>query len=269
MMGINTLSPEDLAGFEQHGYVRLPEAFSRTDALAIQDFIWSQMREQAIDRYDRSTWTAGAWAGLKDNALLERGIAAPRLCEAINQVLGSGVWSVPERWGAFLITFPMGVSQTWELTDQAWHWDNTLVNHFGQRTTGLFIFTLYSDIQPRGGGTLLVSGSHRLIEQFYHRLSPADQHLKQKSLKSRFAQSQSWLAELTGLTYESNNRTQRFMKETTEVDGVPVNVIEVTGKPGDAYLCHPAIFHAASPNHADVPRFMRVKGLAKQPNPSS
>jgi ectoine hydroxylase-related dioxygenase (phytanoyl-CoA dioxygenase family) len=217
----------------------------------------------------RTLWRYRILSGLKDNALLERGIAAPRLCEAINQVLGSGVWSVPERWGAFLITFPMGVSQTWELTDQAWHWDNTLVNHFGQRTTGLFIFTLYSDIQPRGGGTLLVSGSHRLIEQFYHRLSPADQHLKQKSLKSRFAQSQSWLAELTGLTYESNNRTQRFMKETTEVDGVPVNVIEVTGKPGDAYLCHPAIFHAASPNHADVPRFMRVKGLAKQPNPSS
>ena len=59
------------------------------------------------------------------------------------------------------------------------------------------------------------------------------------------------------------------MAETTEVDGVPVKVIEVTGEPGHAYLCHPAIFHAASPNHAEAPRFMRVKSLSKQPHPSS
>jgi hypothetical protein len=227
------------------------------------------MREQGIDRHDRSTWPVGAWAGLKDSALLESGIAAPRLCGAINQLLGPDTWSVPERWGGFLITFPMGIPQTWELTDKAWHWDDTLINHFGQRSTGLFIFTLFSDVQSRGGGTLFVSGSHRLIEQFYHRLPPADQRLKQKPLKNRFAESQSWLAELTGLTSESHHRAQRFMAETTEVDGVPVKVIEVTGEPGDAYLCHPAILHAASPNHAEAPRFMRVKGLIKQPHPSS
>jgi hypothetical protein len=269
MMEDNVLSSEDLAHFEQHGYVRVPEAFARTDALAIQDVIWSQMREQGIDRYDRSTWPAGAWRGLEDHARLEQGIAAPRLCGAINQLLGSERWSIPDRWGAFLITFPTGIPQTWELTDKAWHWDDTLINHFGQRNTGLFVFTLNSNIQPRGGGTLLVSGSHRLIEQFYQRLSPADQHLKQKQLKSRFAQSQSWLAELTGLIAESHQRAQRFMEETAEVDGVPVKVVEVIGEPGDAYLCHPAIFHAASPNHGEAPRFMRVKGLAKQPKPTS
>jgi len=31
------LSPEDVACFKQHGYVYLPKAFSRADALAIQD----------------------------------------------------------------------------------------------------------------------------------------------------------------------------------------------------------------------------------------
>jgi hypothetical protein len=263
------LSPEDVACFKQHGYVYLPKAFSRADALAIQDSIWSQMREQGIDRNDRSTWPTGSWNGVKDSPSLEQGIAAPRLCGAINQLLGSENWRVPDRWGGFLISFPTGVAQDWELTTQAWHWDDTLINHFGQSNTGLFVFTLYSDVQAHGGGTLVVPGSHRLIERFFHRLSPTDQHLKQKSLKQRFAQSQPWLAELTGLTSESNNRTQRFMEETTEVDGVPVKVIEVTGEPGDAYLCHPAIYHAASPNHAEVPRFMRVKGLAKQTNPST
>lgn len=261
------LSPEDLICFEQHGYVRLPEAFLRADALAIQNSIWSQMQEQGIDRTDRSTWPTGPWRGMKDHPPLEQGIATPRLCGAINQLLGSENWRVPNRWGGFLISFPIGAAQDWELTDEGWHWDDTLINHFGQCNTGLFIFTLYSEIQPRGGGTLLVSGSHRLIEQFYNHLSPEDQRLKQKPLKNRFTQSQPWLAELTGLSSESNNRIQRFMEETADVDGVPVKVVEVTGEPGDAYLCHPAIYHAASPNHAEVPRFMRVKGLAKQLNP--
>ncbi len=29
-----------------------------------------------------------------------------------------------------------------------------------------------------------------------------------------------------------------------------------TGEPGDVYLCHPFLVHAAQPNHGDRPRFM-------------
>jgi hypothetical protein len=61
LMESNVLLPEDLARFGQHGYVRLPKAFLRADALAIQDSIWSQMREQGIYRNDRSTWPTGSW----------------------------------------------------------------------------------------------------------------------------------------------------------------------------------------------------------------
>lgn len=261
----NVLSFSDIAHFDQHGYIYFPAAFSRTDALTMQDILWTQMREQnKIERDKRSTWPAGAWSGVKDHASLERGIATPRLCGAINQLIGEKTWHIPDRWGGYLITFPTQVSQAWELTSKDWHWDDTLINHFGLRNTGLFIFTLLADLKPRGGGTLLVSGSHRLIEQFFHRLSPEDQRLKQKLLKSRFALSHPWLVELTSNTDQSPNRIQRFMQETTEVDKVPVKVVQVTGEAGDAYLCHPAIFHTASPNHADVPRFMRVKGLLKQ-----
>ena len=260
----NVLSPEAIAGFAEQGYVHLPQAFDRAAALAIQDAVWSQMQAAGIDRGDRSTWPAGAWRGVKDNPELERGIGAPRLCGAINQLLGPGNWRVPSRWGGYLISFPQGDIDDWTLTSDNWHWDDTLINHFDIGTTGLFILTLLSEIPAHGGGTLLVAGSHRLIEQYFRRLAPADQQLKQKPLKERFAQSQPWLAELTGQTSPVANRTHRFMAETSEVDGVPVKVIEVIGAPGDAYLCHPAIYHAASPNHAQWPRFMRVKGLLKQ-----
>ena len=259
----SVLSPEAITSFAQQGYVHLPQAFARADALAIQATIWSQMQAHGFDRQDRSTWPVGSWQGVQDQPALERGIAAPRLCGAINQLLGPNNWRLPRRWGGYLISFPQGAPEDWTLTDNNWHWDDTLINHYGNRSTGLFILTLFSEVQAHGGGTLLVSGSQRLIEQFFARLSPADQQLKQKPLKLRFAQSHPWLAELTGQSSEAINRRQHFMEETSIVDGVPVKVIEVTGAPGDAYLCHPAIYHAASPNHGVLPRFMRVKGLAK------
>ena len=100
------LSPEDVASFEQHGYVYLPKAFSRADALAIQDSFWSQMQEQGIDRNDRSTWPTDPWPSLtlKDEPSLEGRITTPRLCGAINQLLGSENWHVPNRWGGYLIS---------------------------------------------------------------------------------------------------------------------------------------------------------------------
>jgi ectoine hydroxylase-related dioxygenase (phytanoyl-CoA dioxygenase family) len=116
---------------------------------------------------------------------------------------------------------------------------------------------------PRGGGTLIASGSHRHLERFHRALAPDDRP-KHATLRKRFSGSHPWLAELTGVTSATTDRVPRFMETTTEIDGVPLRVLELTGGPGDAVLCHPSIFHAVSPNRADVPRFMRVKPIGKR-----
>ena len=72
------------------------------------------------------------------------------------------------------------------------------------------------------------------------------------------------MAELTGAMPSQENRIQRFIKETTLINDVPVRVVELTGEPGDAVFCHPAIFHATSYNRAEVPRFMRVAFISKR-----
>jgi hypothetical protein len=46
-------------------------------------------------------------------------------------------------------------------------------------------------------------------------------------------------------------------------DGVAVRVVEVTGQPGDAFVCHPSLLHAVSVNCRTVPRLMRTTQAQK------
>jgi ectoine hydroxylase-related dioxygenase (phytanoyl-CoA dioxygenase family) len=63
---------------------------------------------------------------------------------------------------------------------------------------------------------------------------------------------------LTGKAPSPPDRIAAFMEAGTEIDGVPVRVVELTGEPGDMVFCHPTIVHCASPNHGAQPRFMRI-----------
>ena len=263
-MNTKVLAPEHLACFEKQGYVHIREAFRRANALAMQEFMWSRLKAlHNIERSDRSTWSDNT-NGLNKSAKASvySGIGSHRLCSTINQLLGPGAWQVPKSWGGFLITFPQGSRDSWELTRKNWHWDGKPSDHF-KALNGLFILMLFSHIEPRGGGTLLLSGSHQLISRFVEA-----GRQKQKPINlNRFRLSHPWIAELAGMKSrikDRNERLQYFMQKDTEVDGVSVRVIEVTGEPGDVFLCHPSIFHAASFNHSDVPRFMRVKRIAKR-----
>jgi hypothetical protein len=261
--GASVLSTEEITSFAEQGHVRVAEAFPRDAALAMQEFMWEELQAlHGIDRRDRATWTrvlAGSGMNRSSAAPIFDGIASPRLCGAIDQLLGPGAWSVPRGWGAFLISFPPGSPSPWALPSRGWHWDGDAFRNL-DGLNDLFVFTFYSEVRPQGGGTLAVSGSHRLLARFLRALPPDDPR-KHANLRKRFGSSCPWLAELTRGAADAAGRIARFMQTATEVDGIPVRVIELTGAPGDAILCHPSIVHAVSPNRADVPRFMRAKTL--------
>jgi hypothetical protein len=44
-----------------------------------------------------------------------------------------------------------------------------------------------------------------------------------------------------------------------EIEGVPVDVVELTGAPGDVVITHLHVFHSSSPNTSDAPRQMLGK----------
>ena len=125
----------------------------------------------------------------------------------------------------------------------------------------------FSVVEPRGGGTLIVEGSRRLLRQLHAELSPSERQLPQRLLRKRFLRFDPWLEALTGSGkgHAPDDRITHFMQETREVRGVPVRVVELTGEPGDAVLCHPLILPAAAPNRLAVPRFMRSQRICEEP----
>ena len=114
-------------------------------------------------------------------------------------------------------------------------------------------------VAPRGGGTLILSGSPRLLTSQERRI-PADQRRGLDSrTRERFYRSHPWLMALTGQARSPTDRIVAFMDGETVVDGVPLRVVELTGEPGDMVFCHPAMVHCRAPNRGTRPRFMRIK----------
>jgi len=55
---------------------------------------------------------------------------------------------------------------------------------------------------------------------------------------------------------DDGDRMRCYMNDGTVIDGVPLRVVELTGKPGDVILMHSDCFHAAAPNRLTEPRMM-------------
>ena len=258
-----SFTSQEIKDFQRNGWVRLPAAFPREAALQMQDFMWEKLAENGIARDDATTWNQ-SWAGLNhfaENPIFAP-VSSPRLCATIDALLGAGTWEKPKSWGGFLVSPPHEKTGPWDVASDSWHWDGAPQDHLNG-LQGLFIFTFYGEVAPREGGTLLLSGSHQLIERFFREMSPETRQKKQKALKARWVETQPYLRALSGLEGEPN-RIARFMEQETEIDGVPLRVVEATGQPGDAIVCHPSIWHAISQHHGEKPRFMRVKGLTKK-----
>ncbi|HEY5398104.1 MAG TPA: hypothetical protein VIL16_22205 [Trebonia sp.] len=127
------------------------------------------------------------------------------------------------------------------------------------RVRGLFVVSFIGSVGPRGGGTLILSGSPRLVIEQERGLSASERHGSIATLRDRFRRSHPWLMALTGLAPSPADRVGAFMDRETVVDGVPLRVVELTGEPGDMVFCHPVMVHCVAPNRGARPRFMRIK----------
>jgi hypothetical protein len=73
-----------------------------------------------------------------------------------------------------------------------------------------------------------------------------------------------WLRDLWKGDVDTN-RIHRYLTAGADIDGVHVQVEELTGEPGDAVIMHPRLLHVVAPNSLHTPRIMLLQFLHRRP----
>ena len=240
--------------FIERGVVRIPGAYSPQAAAAIAATVWGSVeRRSDIRKADPSTWPSGhpgiSFKNLKGRRVFEPLVRSERVVRALDDVLGSGCWRPPKIGAQILLTFPS--SGPWILP-KAWHIDGSFDAPVWP-PPAIRMFSCFDTVGPEGGGTLLLEGSHHLVERYL------DEHptpIPGNGVTwGRFMRHHAPLDEL--MRERSADAPGRdLVGVPIEVGGTAVRPIEVTGEPGDVYLVHFYVLHSAAPNVSDRPRQM-------------
>jgi hypothetical protein len=230
-MSDTVLSAEQVGSFVEHGYVRIPECFTRADAQPWLDEAWVRL---GYDRDDPSTWVEQRvhMPSLRHVAVAD---FAPKVWGAACQLLGGeDRIEGPYTWGnGFIANLGIGADRPWEppsASSPGWHKDGDFFRHFlDSPEQGLLTIVLWSDIEERGGGTFIAPDSvapvARLLERRREGVLPDD------------------------FPYD-------------ELIAQCSTFVETTGRLGDVVLMHPYMLHAASQNHRGTARFITNPPIA-------
>jgi hypothetical protein len=255
------LSATQLREFERDGIVKVPGAFGADDAARMRDVLWAELtKRHGMDPDDRSNWTTLRPTGLKTTKKhpVADAILGPPLRSVLDHLLGSGGWVEPPHQGQVLVTMPM--AEAWSVPNRQWHTDVGF-DLPADELVGVKIWALLTDVDPGGGGTPQVAGSHRVIARHLTKTSEGEF----TTVRDQVLRSHPWFLSLTSA--ETDDRSEQLMTEA-DLDGLPVRVVELTGSAGDVYLTHPWILHSIAPNANDTPRMMRSRFIWKTGWPS-
>ena len=238
--------------FRVRGWMRVRAAFSVDEAAAMRAAVWCALAKVGIRQTDPSTWTKERPERLQhvkgDPAF--RAVGSPRLLDAIDAALEGQPYETPKNWGAVFLAFPS--HQTWSVPSHGWHVDANYLSAVSP-AAGIRTHALFGDVGPRAGGTLIVSGSHRLVHKYFKDNPPAPGTRGAEYRKLLHAHP--YIGDLHS-EGDAEERVARFIERVEEHDGVSLQVVENTGTAGDVILLHPLVLHVATPNTSDAPRFL-------------
>lgn len=246
MPQVPVLSPDLLDQFAREGAVRLNGLFPVQAIARASMAVLRQMEKLGL-------WCDGAWhlpeprpqwpaMGIKPardighrHPETEALIVEPALLAAVDRLLeGQAFDRVTYPRPQLLVSLPN--ARTWHLPD-GWHTDSPRLP--SGRSPGVQLFTFLEPVEPQGGGTLVIAGSHRLLnDRGVLKMKDITATLKNEPF---FRQLDVW---------------QGGELPCGSVHGVPLRVVELTGNPGDAWLIDLRLLHAAAPNVSDRPRIM-------------
>jgi hypothetical protein len=158
------LTAEQLRKFAEDGYLYLPGVLPSDAADAMRRRIWRRLAHNGADPNDPATWSPDKATNLQAVRIGDPPPAQnPLVRGLLDEVFGEGVWATSNHWGQALVTFPS--TGAWTVPTRIWHLDYPY--WFPPHAVwGANLFLFVSDVAPRGGGTLVVKSSHRVITKF-------------------------------------------------------------------------------------------------------
>ena len=245
------LSPDEARHFVEHGYVVVRDAFPKDFAADARQGAWDEMRrEHGVDERDPDTWGKPFMGGGKLGYIRTKGTDrrldlktdASRALQVQADAVG-GAERLPEHgekliWrDAAIGNLRVAGGTAWEPPgprQPGWHKDGWHFRHFlNSPEQGLLTVPIYSDIQPRSGGTFIAPDSIRPVAELLA------QHAC--GLHPDSVQGAGYL--IPGLIEQCS----RFE--------------ELTGDAGDMALLHPFMLHRVSVNPSMRPRFIANMAL--------
>lgn len=231
----------------------------------IPDAIVAPARQLVYSRLEKvGLWQEGAWMGKDDEAQRQklhqaalkdvgkstvfRNLLTPDVFDLARQLVGGEAIRAGVPHTQFLFTPPN--TSEWVVPHSAWHLDLPRLGPLG--APGVQLFAFLDTVAPGGGGTLLVAGSHRLLN---------DQGvIRSKELKTRL-KAYPYFRDL--MDKRTSDRS-RLMTEIHHVDDVPLQVVELTGAPGDVFFTDLRMLHSLGPNASQKPRLMMTQRFPRE-----
>jgi hypothetical protein len=161
------LSADDLAFFDEHGYVVVHDAVTRAQSTAAERAIWEFL---AMDRDDPTTWYEmrhghSIWVPLLHHPALEENRRSARIHGAFAQLWGRGdLWATVDQVG-----FNPPERPGWRFPGPNLHWDTSLATPIPFGLQGILYLV---DVAPDQGAFTCVPGFHRRIESWLAALPP-------------------------------------------------------------------------------------------------
>lgn len=156
------LSQEQVAHFLEHGFVRVPECFSREKAAEWTADVWTRL---GYSQTDKTTWKK-EMTHMPEHKEESVKTFAPKAWSAICELLGGEDRIKPDSatWNdAFIVNLGTPETEgkpTQHRALQKWHVDGDFFIHFlDSPEQALLVIPLFNDIQPNGGGTVVISDS--------------------------------------------------------------------------------------------------------------
>ena len=226
------MNKKDLTQYERDGFFILKKVIKKRDCHNFKHKVIKPiLKENGISLTNKITWKGkyGECILAKDGGDHPIGINnpynrwnkifdSPQLLAALDQIHGRSkkwnwLYGAEIGLGWIHLRFPNSESKEWIPPNSGWHLDGSDGNKVDPKQS-VILLPLITSITHGGGGTAILKGSHKLINDWLHKSKNKRQHL------------------------------DSFLSQQIKKNGP--NIIEATGQAGDILIMHPHLIHSSS-----------------------